>query len=140
MICEFCGTQVPEGNKFCTNCGAQLPQADAVDAAAAPQGATTPQVQMPTPTYQPYQQSASSPNVTAANMPSKGAAIALIVVGFLCGIIWGIIGVVMYTGMSSAMAAGDAATASSKFRNIAIATGIGVVLNILIVIGSGMMS
>lgn len=142
MICEYCNSQVPDGSKFCTYCGAQL---QAAGVSAMPQDAT-PQEQMATPAYQPYQQQQeqpyqqqqqqpyTAPSATASGMPSKGAAIALIVIGFLCGIIWGVIGIVMYSGMSKAIEAGDLATATTKFRNIAIATGIGVALNVIVIL------
>lgn len=136
MICAYCGQQIADGVSFCTNCGARI----------APEAPTAQSSQFTAPTYQQsyqaqpanqYQQYQQNPAPAATgSMPSKGGAIALIVIGFLCGIIWGVIGVVQYGPMKNAIEAGDSATASKKFRNIAIATGIGVFLNVAYVIGA----
>lgn len=68
-----------------------------------------------------------------AGMPNTTVAIVLIVVGFLCGILWGIIGVVQYGPMKRAIEAGDVETAKKKFNIIMIATIIGLVLNVIII-------
>ena len=67
------------------------------------------------------------------NMPNKTTAVILIVIGFLCGIIWGIFGIVQYSPMKAAIENGDVETAQKKFRNIKIATLIGVILNVVLI-------
>lgn len=93
-----------------------------------------PQYVQPQYAQQQYAQQQYAPIVPAnqADMPSKGLAIALIVVGFLCGIIWGIVGFTQYGPMKEAINRGDVATAKDKFKTIAIATGVGVVINVLL--------
>lgn len=71
-------------------------------------------------------------------MPNKRNAIILIVIGFICGIIWGIIGVVQYSPMKAAIEAGDVETAQKKYKIIKIATLIGVILNVVIIAVSSM--
>jgi len=164
MFCPFCDSQIPDGAATCPACGAQLSAvapaatAPATPAAEAPAAATpaaavpaaaasssviptitpAPTVQAQPAVYQDGSQNYGTQGAASAgSMPSTGAAIALIVVGFLCGILWGIIGVTQYGPMKRAIDAGDAATAQSKFKVIAIATGIGVVANLMFIFGSG---
>ena len=64
-------------------------------------------------------------------MPKKGNYIALIVVGFLCGILWGVISLTQYKPMMAAIEASDAETAWAKAKVIKIVTIIGIIFNIL---------
>ena len=63
-------------------------------------------------------------------MPSKGAYIALTILGFLCGIIWGVIDLVNYLPMSKAIDAGYYDEAWDKAKKIKIWTIVGVIVNI----------
>ena len=74
------------------------------------------------------------------SVPNTTTAIILIVIGFVSGIIWGIIGVVQYGPMKRAIESGDVVTANKKANIIKIATGIGVAVNILAIIGMSMSS
>ena len=150
MFCTSCGSQVPDGTTFCPNCGAQMPVANAPEMPQTPAPAP-----MPAPSFQqPDQQAgpqqfpganqvnpAPGPVVTnnggnLAGMPNTTTAIILIVVGFICGIIWGVIGLTQYKPMKNAIAMGDAVTANKKFNVIKIATIIGIVINVLFIIGN----
>lgn len=65
-------------------------------------------------------------------MPSKGLYIFFIILGFLCGLIWGIVGVTQYSPMSTAIDAGDYDTAWAKAKVIKIVTFVGLALNIVV--------
>ena len=139
MICQYCGQQIADNVSFCTNCGARLVGADAPGTGSAPvSGAPS----FGTPDFGNAQRAGATPPVgtpdigaPAASMPNTTTAMILIVVGFLCGIIWGIIGIIQYGPMKTAIELGDAETAQKKFRIITIATAIGVVLNVFAIIG-----
>ena len=158
MLCSSCGAPISEGAKFCSKCGTPVAAEQATPEPVAytepePVQSTYEQPAYEQPAYeQPayeqtvYQQPAYdqqapagqyAPIVPAAqmvDMPSKGVAIALIVVGFVCGVIWGIIGVVQYGPMKAAIQRGDVVEAKDKFGVIRNATIIGVVINILFLI------
>ena len=69
------------------------------------------------------------------NMPSTGLYLLLTILGFLFGILWGILCISPYKALKAAVAAGDAETAKAQAKKIRIFVIIGVVLNVLIVIG-----
>lgn len=64
-------------------------------------------------------------------MPKKGTYIALIVIGFLLGIIWGVYSLTQYSPMMQAVEAGDSTEAWARAKKIKIATILGVVANIV---------
>ena len=67
-------------------------------------------------------------------MPNKNNYIILIVIGFLCGLVWGAFGLTQYSPMVKAINEGDEETAQKKARNIKIATIAGIVVNIAAII------
>ncbi|MBR0463508.1 MAG: hypothetical protein IJJ23_03890 [Clostridia bacterium] len=68
-------------------------------------------------------------------MPSKGVYTALLVLGFLCGIIWGALSVTPYKNMKAAIEHGDVAGANADAKKIRTFVIIGVVVNALVIIG-----
>lgn len=64
-------------------------------------------------------------------MPKKGNYIALVVLGFLLGIVWGIYGITQYSPMVKAIEAGDETEAWTRAKRIKTATLIGAAVNIL---------
>lgn len=77
-----------------------------------------------------------NPEMPNQNMPSEGLYLFLVIVGFLCGCLWGILSISPYNKMKAAIAAGDAATAQQNAKTIRIFVIIGVVVNVLVLIGS----
>lgn len=65
------------------------------------------------------------------NMPNKGLYIFFIVLGFLCGLLWGIISLTQYSPMSAAITAGDYDTAWAKAKVIKIVTFVGLGINLV---------
>ena len=72
MICPFCGSNVPDGNKFCQSCGGKL---DVPESSQAPVQETAP-LQQPTPEPElaPAQAAASSPYANAVQVQSTPGA------------------------------------------------------------------
>ena len=68
-------------------------------------------------------------------MPSKGGHLAMVIVGFLCGILWGILAIGPYNKMKAAIDAGDDAAAWTYSKNVKLYYWIGIAVNILIIIG-----
>lgn len=68
-------------------------------------------------------------------MPSQGKYLALVIVGFLMGILWGVLSIFPYRNMKAAIASGDVLTAQENAKKIRIFVIIGVVLNVLFLIG-----
>ena len=68
-------------------------------------------------------------------MPSKGFHLFLLILGFLLGVIWGILSIGPYRAMTEAIAAGDAETAWINAKKIRKWVLIGIVINVLIIIG-----
>ena len=112
MYCKSCGALMRDGAQFCPKCGAATNEA--------PQAIAQPQ---PAP-------------VDMADMPSTGLATVLVVIGFVCGVIWGIIGFTKLKPMKAAIAAGDVETAKKCFGTIRTVTIIGIVLNVLVFMGA----
>lgn len=73
---------------------------------------------------------------TDDKMPSSVANLILVVVGFLCGVIWGVIALIQYNKMNAAIEQGDVQTAKAKAQNVKIAVGIGVALTLIALLGT----
>ena len=71
-------------------------------------------------------------NYNTGDVPDKTASIIMIVVGFICGILWGALSLYNYTKMKAAYAIGDQFEYDKRFKNIKIFTAIGVVLNAIL--------
>lgn len=86
MFCSNCGTKIPDGSKFCPNCGApvgaSVPSQPKVN--EAPQNHPAPAV--PKPQNNSYQQPVNNANNTEA--PEHGKAIASMVLGIVGVVLW----------------------------------------------------
>ena len=69
------------------------------------------------------------------DMPSTGTYTALLVLGFVLGIIWGALSISPYQKMKAAIAAGDSATAWENAGKIKKYILIGVIVNVIILFG-----
>ena len=70
----------------------------------------------------------------AGDMPNKTVYLVLMIVGFLCGILWGLLSIGPYNKMKAAIDANDSVTAKKNAKKILIFVIIGVVLNALLFI------
>ena len=152
MYCISCGAQMKDGARFCPECGAPVEVAPQAYGQVSQQPVSYPAVldnpdpvtysapepdplpvtyanPEPQPTYQ------QAP-VSTANMPSLTTATVLVVIGFLLGIIWGIYGDTQRSTLKTAIETGNVEVANKKFRNIVIATSVGVAVNIFATIGA----
>ena len=68
-------------------------------------------------------------------MPSKSTYLVLVIVGFLFGILWGLLSLSPYNKLKVAVDNGDVEEATANAKKIRIFVIIGVVLNILVLIG-----
>ena len=68
-------------------------------------------------------------------MPSKSTYLVLVIVGFLFGILWGLLSLSPYNKLKVAVDNGDVEEANANAKKIRIFVIIGVVLNILVLIG-----
>ena len=151
MYCNSCGAQMKDGARFCPKCGTPVEVAPQAYEQVDPQPVNYPTVlsdprpvtySAPEPDPLPVTYAEPEPQptyqqtpVSTANMPSLTVATVLVVIGFLCGIIWGVYGLTQRSTLQAAIEAGNVEVANKKFRNIVIATVIGVVLSILASIG-----
>ena len=69
-------------------------------------------------------------------MPSQGGYLALVILGFLLGILWGALSIAPYNKMKAAIANGDAETAQANAKKIRTFVIVGLVINVLLVIGN----
>ena len=67
-------------------------------------------------------------------MPSVGLHTFLMVLGFMCGALWGILSIAPLTRMKRAIEEGDSYTARENARKIRIFAIIGVVLNVVVIL------
>ena len=75
------------------------------------------------------------PQMSNQKMPSQGAYLALVIVGFVCGIIWGVLALSPYNNMKSAILANNAEEARQNAKKIVIFVLIGIVVNALVIFG-----
>ena len=68
-------------------------------------------------------------------MPNKTLYTVLLVLGFICGILWGILALGPYKKMNEAINAGNSAEANAQAKKVMIFAVIGIVLNAVILIG-----
>ena len=68
-------------------------------------------------------------------MPSKGGHLALVILGFVLGVLWGVLAIFPYRNMTAAINSGDVETAQANAKKIRIYVIIGVVLNVLVLLG-----
>ena len=68
-------------------------------------------------------------------MPSQGGYLALVILGFVLGILWGALSISPYRKMKAAINSGDVETAQANAKKIRTYVIIGIVLNVLIFIG-----
>ncbi len=68
-------------------------------------------------------------------MPNKTLYTVLLVIGFLCGILWGVLALSPYNKMKAAIDAGDSAEANRQAKKVMIFAVIGIVLNAVMIIG-----
>ena len=68
------------------------------------------------------------------NMPSKGAHIALTVIAWFMGPLWGILSLIQVIGMNKAIDRGDVVAAQSSAKKVKIFSFIGIGLNVLVFI------
>lgn len=73
-------------------------------------------------------------NNNAAQMPSKGGHLAMVIIGFFLGILWGLLALFPYLKMNKAIEAGDSVTAWAQSKKIKICFWIGVAINVLFII------
>ena len=64
-------------------------------------------------------------------MPSKGGYLALVIFGFLIGVLWGALSISPYLKMKEAVDNGDAETAQANAKKIRIFVIVGLVLNVI---------
>jgi hypothetical protein len=67
-------------------------------------------------------------------MPSKGGHLAMVIIGFFLGILWGILAISPYRKMSAAIDAGGEAAAWENPKKVKTFFWIGVAVNVLFII------
>lgn len=67
-------------------------------------------------------------------MPSKGGHLAMVIIGFFLGILWGVLSISPYNKMKAAIEAGDETAAWENAKKIKIFFWVGVGVNILFII------
>lgn len=107
--CTYCGAELTDDPKFCPSCGANLQN-----------------IQNNTLTNQ-----STAFVQTDGKMPSKNAHLVLLIVGFCCGVLWGILSIAPYNNMNAAIKAGDVTTARANAKKVETFVIIGIVINVL---------
>ena len=67
-------------------------------------------------------------------MPSKGGHLAMVIIGFLLGILWGILAISPYNKMKAAIEADDDVAAWEYSKKVKTIFWIGVAFNVVIII------
>lgn len=73
-------------------------------------------------------------NNNAVEMPGKGGHLAMVIIGFFLGILWGLLAVFPYIKMNKAIEAGDSATAWAQSKKVKTFFWIGVAVNVVFII------
>ena len=73
--------------------------------------------------------------VPAGSMPNPNTYLVLVIIGFVCGVIWGALTVSNYTKLKQAVAANNYAMAQDCAKKIRTVIIIGVIINVLVFIG-----
>lgn len=68
------------------------------------------------------------------NMPSKGGHLALVILGFLIGILWGVLAIFPYRKMTAAINDGDVETAQANAKKVRLYFFVGLALNVVLFI------
>ena len=68
------------------------------------------------------------------DMPSKGAHIALTIVAWMMGPLWGVLSLIQVIGMNKAINSGDAVEAQAKAKKVKLFAFIGIGVNVLFLI------
>ena len=64
-------------------------------------------------------------------MPNQGAYLALVILGFIFGIIWGALSLSPYKNMKAAINSGDAEAAQANAKKIRTFVIVGLILNVV---------
>ena len=98
-----------------------------------------PTYQAPPQPQQPYQQPPFQQDyqqqVPAGDMPSQGLYLVLMIIGFFLGVLWGCLSISPYKKMKAAIAANDSIEAKAQAKKILTIFIIGVVVNVLFIVG-----
>ena len=71
----------------------------------------------------------------AGKMPNKSLYTVLLVLGFICGLLWGFLALGPYKRMNEAINYGNAAEAQAQAKKVSLFCIIGIIVNALIIIG-----
>ena len=67
-------------------------------------------------------------------MPNKGSHLAMLIVSFILGILWGLLALSPYNKMKAAIEAGDAETAWANAKKVKIFFWISIAVNVVFII------
>ena len=69
-----------------------------------------------------------------SEMPRKGSHLAMLIVSFVLGVLWGLLGLGPFKRMNAAVAAGDAETAWANAKKVELFFWIAIVLNVIFIL------
>ena len=76
-----------------------------------------------------------NPQMSNKKMPTQGVYLTLVIIGFICGILWGVLAMSPYKKMKEAIAANDAEEANANAKKILTFVVIGIIINALVITG-----
>ena len=103
--CSKCGNMVDENQKFCPSCGA----------ATGTYGGTS--------------------GAARTDFPKQNVYLALVIIGFFLGVLWGALSIRPYQEMKAAIARDDSDAAWENAKKVRTFFLIGLVINALIIVG-----